>query len=389
MSHLLVVGGHVLDPAEGIDEMADIEIDGGVITSLRRRGGAGAPVREPAGEETVDASGLVVAPGFVDLHTHLYEGVSHYGIDPDRHCLERGVTTAVDAGSSGAQTFPGFRRYVVERSATRVLAFLNIAVQGMISALVGELEDLRWASPEQAVARAREHADVIVGIKVRLGYQMVGDDPAPALRLARSAADELNCPLMVHVIDMRPPISWLLPYLVRGDVITHCFHGNEGGILDERGRLYPEVVKGRERGVLFDVGHGMGSFSYDVARQACAQGFAPDTVSSDLHAHNVDGPAYDLPTTLSKLMHVGMPLDEVVRATTSAPAAAAGRRSSIGSLRPGREGDLTAFEILEGAWPLPDAAGETEVVERLLVPRVVIRAGEVRSVDSAVERLTG
>ena len=148
--------------------------------------------------------GLLVTPGWVDLHTHLYAGVSHYGIDPDTYCLRRGVTTAVDAGSAGAQTFPGFRRYVIERSAYRVLAFLNIAVEGMISALVGELEDIRWASPEQAIARAREHPDLIVGIKVRLGYQMVGQDPAPALRLAREAADALGLPLMVHVIDMRP-----------------------------------------------------------------------------------------------------------------------------------------------------------------------------------------
>ena len=122
----------------------------------------------------------MLVPGLVDLHTHLYSGVSHYGIDPDVHCLRRGVTTAVDAGSAGAQTFPGFRRYVIEPADTRVFAFLHVAVQGMIATLVGELEDLRWASPDQAVARAREHPDLIVGVKVRLGYQMVGNDPQPA-----------------------------------------------------------------------------------------------------------------------------------------------------------------------------------------------------------------
>ena len=193
-------------------------------------------------------------------------------------------------GRAGAQTFPGMRRYVIEQSKTRMLAFLNIAVQGMITNLVGELEDLRWASGAQAIARAREHPDLIVGIKVRLGYQMAGNDPAPAFNLAMDAADALGLPLMVHVIDMRPGLGWLVPQLRRGDIVTHCFHGNEGGILDGGGRLAPGVMRARERGVLFDIGHGAGSFSYRVARAAISQGFPPDTISSDLHAHNVGGP---------------------------------------------------------------------------------------------------
>jgi dihydroorotase len=334
----------------------------------------------------VDAAGLLVTPGWVDLHTHLYEGVSHYGIDPDTYCLRRGVTTAVDAGSAGAQTFPGFRRYVIERSATQVLAFLNIAVEGMISALVGELEDIRWASPEQAIARAREHPDLIVGIKVRLGYQMVGQDPAPALRLAREAADALGLPLMVHVIDMRPPIAWLLPHLHRGDVITHCYHGNEGGVLDPDGRVLPEVRRARERGVRFDIGHGIGSFAYRVARPAIAQGFPPDTVSSDLHAHNVHGPAYDQATTLSKLMHAGMSLAEVITATTATPTRRPAARDWV-ALAVGRPADLTVAELRAGAWSLPDAAGAAEVAEQLIVPRLAIRAGQVSPVSSPVPDL--
>ena len=202
----------------------------------------------------------------------------------------------------------------------------------MITNLLGELEDMRWASPDQAIATAREHPDVIVGVKVRLGYQMVGNDPEPALRLARQAADELGLPLMVHVIDMRRPIAWLLQYLLAGDIVTHCFHGNEGGILQPDGRLFPEVVRARDRGVLFDVGHGIGSFTYRVARAALRQGFPPDSISSDIHAHNIAGPAYDQATTLSKLFHVGMSLGEVIRATTAAPAAAIRRGGTLGSL---------------------------------------------------------
>jgi dihydroorotase len=377
-----VVGGRLLDPALGIDAIGTVSLRGGRILSIAD-GQVEAGPRAAAAVHHIDAAGLLVTPGLVDLHTHLYSGVSHYGIEPDVHCLGRGVTTAVDAGSAGAQTFPGLRRYVIDQSRTGILAFLNIAVEGMISSLVGELEDIRWASPEQAIARAREHPDVIVGIKVRLGYQMVGGDPAPAFRLARQAADALGLPLMVHVIDMRPGLAWLLPRLSRGDIVTHCFHGNEGGILDARGRVLGEALRARERGVLFDVGHGVGSFDYRVARAAVRQGFAPDTVSSDLHAHNVGGPVYDQATTLSKLLHVGMPLVDVIRASTSTPALAVRRQDGIGSLAIGASADLSILELRTGHWALPDAAGHTEVLEQLLVPTMVIKAGVADTIKAS------
>jgi dihydroorotase len=377
-----LVGGRVLDPGQEIDRQATISVDGGLISGIRDPADALAAERE-----RIDVTGMLVTPGLIDLHTHLYPGVSHYGVEPDPHCLRRGVTTAVDAGSAGAQTFPGLRRYVIERSSTQIFAFLNIAVEGMITSLVGELEDIRWASPEQAVARAREHSDLVMGIKVRLGYQMVGHDPQPALRLALQAADELGVPLMVHVIDMRPGLAWLLPRLRRGDIVTHCFHGNEGGILGQDGRVLPEAIAARERGVLFDIGHGIGSFAYRVARNAVAQGFAPDTISSDLHAHNAGGPVFDQPTTLSKLLHVGMELDDVITATTCTPASAIRKTASIGAIAAGREADLSVLELRTGHWSLPDAAGRTEVVERLLVPRAVVRAGRVRVIEPAAAGL--
>lgn len=379
MTGLDIAGGRVFDPGLGIDATATVDIGGNVISGIEI---GQADTGQRVDRDVIDASGLLVTPGLVDLHTHLFTGVSHYGVEPDTRCLGRAVTTAVDAGSAGAQTFPALRRYVIEPSETRILAFLHIAVQGMISSLVGELEDIRWASPKQAIARAREHADLIVGIKVRLGYQMVGNDPAPALRLAREAADELGLPLMVHVIDLVPGLAWLLPYLRRGDIVTHCFHGNEGGILDDTGRVLPAALSARERGVLFDVGHGIGSFAYHVARTAVSQGFAPDTISSDLHAHNVDGPVFDQTTTLSKLLHVGMELGEVIRAATSTPALAVRRAHTIGALVPGQPADVSLLELRTGHWSLPDAAGETEVVERLLVPRMVIASGLIREITS-------
>jgi dihydroorotase len=363
---LAIVGGRVIDPAQERDEIAAVGIRDGRVASV-------GPAVEAA--RTLDATGKIVVPGLIDLHTHVYWGVSHYGIDADTHCLLRGVTTAVDTGSAGAQTFPGFRRYVIDRARTRVLVYVHVAVEGMISPLVGELEDIRWASADQAVARAREHPDVVVGVKVRLGYQMVGQDPGPALEAARQAADELELPLMVHVIDMPRPITWLLPSMVEGDVVTHCFHGNEGGILDENGNVFAEVREARERGVVFDVGHGIGSFTWRVARAALEQGFPPDTISSDVHAHNVNGPVFDQPTTLSKLLHLGMSLPDVVRATTVAPAAALRRADRLGSLAPGREADVTVLELVGGARPLTDGEARTETAAAWLEPRAVVRAG--------------
>jgi dihydroorotase len=180
---------------------------------------------------------------------------------------------------------------------------------------------------------------------------------------------------MVHVIDMPRPITWLLPWLGAGDIVTHCFHGNEGGILDARERVFSEVFEARERGVVFDVGHGIGSFTWRVARAALAQGFPPTTISSDVHAYNVEGPVYDQPTTLSKLLALGMPLAEVVRATSSASAAAIGREDGLGSLAPGREADVTVLELVSGSHRLTDGAHESVVAAEALVPRWVVRAG--------------
>lgn len=383
MIDLAIVGGRVLDPARGLDRIETVAVAGGRVVPSGS---------EPQGVEarrTIDATGLLVVPGLVDLHVHVYPGVSHYGVEPDERCLRRGVTTAVDAGSAGAQTFAGLRHYVIERARTRVLAFLHVAVQGMISALVGELEDVRWASPALAVQCAREHADVVVGVKVRLGYQMVGQDPEPALRAARKAADRLGLPLMVHVIDLPRPLPWLLPHLGEGDVVTHCFHGSEGGsLLDERGRVHREALAARERGVLFDVGHGIGSFAFRVARAALGQGFPPDTISSDVHAHNVDGPVFDQATTVSKLLHLGVPLADVVRMTTAAPAAALRRGGELGSLEPGREADVTVLELVRGDRTLVDGEEASETAAAWLEPRWVVRAGEPIDLLAA-ERETG
>ncbi len=370
MTDLLIAGGTVIDPASGVHERRDVAVRDGLIAAPEAGVGSGECT-------VVDARGLLVVPGLVDLHTHLFWGVSHYGVDPDTACLAKGVTTAVDAGSAGAQTFAGFRRYVIDVVSTRVLAFENISVLGMITARVGELENLRYAAPDEAVAVAHAHRDVIVGIKARLGYQMVGERGLPALRLAREAADALDCPLMVHIIDLPEPLPELLALLRRGDVVTHCFHGERNGILDRQGRVLPAVREAAARDVLFDVGHGVGSFSFDVGRRALADGLLPDTISSDLHAHNINGPVFDLATTLSKFLYLGLTLDQVIARATIAPARAIGWDDRIGTLSPGACADIALFELAEGRFALTDATGETVQAPHILVPCRVVRAGHL------------
>jgi dihydroorotase len=375
---LALVGGRLVDPAHGLDGPGVVAIDQGRVV-------AGGPTSQgPEARRTIDATGLLVVPGLIDLHVHCYPDVSHYGIEPDPHCLLRGVTTAVDAGSAGAQTCGDFRRHVVETAATRVLAYLNVADQGMISPLVGELEDVRWASPERTVACANEHRDVVVGVKVRLGRPIVGSDPEPALRAARAAADQLELPLMVHVVDLPRPIDWLLSQLGEGDIVTHCFHGkDEGTLVDGRQQVLPGVVGARERGILFDVGHGAGSFDFRVARAALEQGFPPDTVSSDLHAYNVDGPVFDQATTLSKLLAIGMPLADVIACATAAPAAALRRTDDLGSLAPGRPADVTVLELVRGTQELIDAEMGCVAASEWLEPRWVVRDGVATEIAAA------
>ena len=371
---LLLAGGTVLDPAQEMRAAADVAFDRGYVAAV----GPGLARAEAA--ETVDCSGLLLAPGMIDLHVHVFYGVSHYGIEPDPNCVAKGVTTAVDAGSAGADTFPGFRKYVIDVAATRLFARLNISSMGMLSAAVGELDDLRYASVPKAIATIEQHRDVILGVKVRLTRnQIVSRDAGmKPLYLAREAADAVRLPIMVH-----PQEAWceslddILAVMRGGDMLTHCFHGLSHGILDEHGTIRRSVHAAMERGVLFDVGHGRGSFSWQVAESALRQGVQPQTISSDLHAYNVNGPAFDLATTVSKFLHLGLPLEDALRKVTATPAETLGMADRIGTLRVGAWGDAVAFELQDGEFPLEDSHGEVRTGRQQLVPKVVVRGGRV------------
>jgi len=370
---LLVKGGIVVDPAQGLHAKRDLAITKGVIESLEK------DIPSDAARETLDAAGHLVTPGLIDLHVHVYPGVSHYGIDADTHSLAHGVTTVLDAGSSGADTFNGFRRYVVNVSDTRIYAFLNISTMGMISPQVGELEDLRFADVEKAVEVIERNRDVIQGVKVRMSRSIVGANGMQSLLLAKRAAEAVKMPLMVHIGNTPMPLTEILAELRGGDILTHCFHGSEQGILDDHGYVLDAVRDAVTRGVNLDVGHGRGSFSFDVAAKALDQGVAPHTISSDLHHYNVFGPVHSLATTLSKFLYLGLSLDDALAKATSTPAKLLGIAKELGTLRQGSLADVAVFDLQEGTFSFMDAVGKVVVGTRLLKPAAVVKGGRLYS----------
>jgi dihydroorotase len=352
---LILKGGRVIDPSQNIDQVADIAFASGKVAAL---GGSIAPDGDT---EVRDVSGKIVTPGFIDLHTHVYWGGTSLGVDAGAVARRSGVTTFVDAGSAGAGNFAGFRKHLIEPSAPRILSFLHISFAGIFAfsrrISVGESSDLRLMSPREAVYVANANRDVIVGIKVRVGRNASGASGLAPLEIALQVGEELGLPLMAHIDEPPPSYDDVLRLLRPGDILTHCFRPFPNTPVSGQGAIKPSVIEARRRGVLFDVGHGMGSFAFGTARAMLAQGFLPDTISSDLHALNIDGPVFDQAVTLSKFLCLDVPLAEVVRATT-VNAASAIRRPDLGSLRPGSVGDATVFSVMAGRFDYVDVVGE-------------------------------
>lgn len=376
MYDLLIHGGRVIDPAQNLDAPRDLAIDGQHVAAILE---PGIPVEA---RRRIDVQGNLVVPGLIDFHVHVFPGVCHFGIEPDSTCLARGVTTAVDFGTTGGLIFEGFRRYVIDQAQTRVFALLHIAGQGMIGSvgnppLLGELHDLRYCDIDTVQRVVARHRDVIVGIKIRLTANLAegGRTEAAGLEKAREAADLVGLPLVVHSPGSTLTIGHVLSRMRPGDVLTHCYHGKSCGLVDENLRLLPEVKEKLHSGVLLDVGHGFSSFDFRVARRLIEQGVLPEFISSDVHTYNVDGPVFDLVTTLDKFLHLGMDLSEVIRRATQTPAKFLGREGEIGTLRPGATADIAVLELQQGEYALTDSEGQVEIGRQHLEPTHVFRAG--------------
>ena len=356
----------MLDPSQGIHKILDVAIDGDRISEL----GLGLTPQTEARE--IDVRGKYVSPGLIDLHGHWYLG-SAFGIDPSI-CLAGGVTTAVDAGTAGFINFADFRRNQIDRSREEVLAFVNIAACGIPTNLMGELEDLRMARPKETLDVLLENRDIALGVKIRVGT-MTGANSAKALEYAAEAARSAKLPLMVH-IGLGADTAAVLRQLRPGDILTHCFQNRAESIAGAE-KLMPEAVLARKEGIIFDVGHGCGSFSWDVARRSFEYDFYPDTISTDLHRYSIGRWAIDMPTTMSKFLHLGMTLDDVILKSTWQPAKAIGRGQQLGTLRIGTVADILVFELEQGEFLFEDTHLKIEKASRRIKPALVIKAGQI------------
>lgn len=371
---LLIKGGTLVDPAESLSAVRDVAFAGGLVAAV------GEDLDTGDAREVIDAAGCVVTPGLIDIHVHVFAGVSHYGIEPDPTCLARGATTVVDAGSAGADIFPGFRKYVIDVSETRILAQMNISSQGMLTAEIGEFEIPEYADVDKACRMIEQHRDIVLGVKVRLTRNSIVSERSGMLPLhrAREAADAAGLPIMVHPQDAWcDSIDDILGVMKGGDILTHCFHDFPCGILDGEGRIRDSVLDAIERGVVFDVGHGAGSFSWGIVETAMSQDVLPTTISSDLHIYNVDGPVYDLASVVTKFLHLGLSMEEAISRVTSVPAEVIGMKGEVGTLAKGAFGDAVVFELREGAFRLEDSRGEVRMGRQNLVPVAVVKGGRV------------
>ena len=376
MYDLLIRNGHLIDPAAHLDAPRDVAVTGGRVAAILESGAPAEAVR------TVDVGGRYVAPGLIDFHVHVFPGVSHFGIEPDPTCLARGVTTVVDFGTAGGLIFDGFRQFVIDPSATRVLALLHIAGQGMISSVgtlpaLGELHDLRYCHIENVERVVAKHRDVICGIKIRCTDNLAegGKNEMEGLSRARQAADRVGLPLVVHSPNSSLSIEHILSQLKPGDVLTHCYHGKRCGLVDAELKLLPAARDALQRGILLDVGHGVASFDIRVARALLEQGVLPEFISSDIHHYNLHGPVFDLVTTMDKFLHLGMEVPEVVRRVTQTPARYLRREHELGTLQPGATADIAVLELQHGEFPLTDSEGKIELGRQHLEPTHVFRAG--------------
>ena len=372
MSHdLILKGGRVIDPSQNHDGVIDVAFTNGKVSGFGKDLKGAADIR--------DVSGYIVTPGLIDMHTHVYWGGTSLGIDADEFARTSGVTTSVDTGSAGPGNWPGFREHVIERSQARILAYLHVSFAGIFGfhsrIMVGESENVRLLAPLECAEVADKNRDLIVGIKVRVGRHASGDQGTAPLNIALQVAEEVGMPLMAHIDHPPPSYEEVIDMLRPGDILTHAFRPFPNSPATAQGTVKPAVLAARKRGVLFDIGHGAGSFAFKTARAMLANGFEPDTISSDVHQLCINGPAFDQVTTMSKFLCLGMNLYDVVKSSTL-NAGMMLRRPELGSLKVGSLGDATILSVQEGSFDYVDVVGEhLEGDRKIVVDGVVLKGG--------------
>lgn len=373
MSYDIVIrGGEVIDPSQGIRKVCDVAVAGGKIAAVQESidcSDAGA---------VVDARGQLVTPGLIDLHVHVYPHAP-LGLDPDSLCAAGGVTTMLDAGTAGSYNFDAFRRETIDRAETQIFSLVNLSCIGLIAANLGELRDRRYADPAGVVATIERNRDVAVGVKIRAGAHIIGEGEQGWANLndAIKAARESNTWLMVHIGESPMSIPELAEALAPGDCITHCFKAGSTRVTDDTGKVFEGIHAAAERGVIFDVGHGFGSFNWEVVQNSLDDGLEPTTISTDIHTKNINGPVYDMPTTMSKFLMLGVPLESVIEMSTTRPAQILNQEDELGTLRVGSVADITVLERQSGQFVFTDSYLQQKTGSELLVAATTVRRGEI------------
>jgi dihydroorotase len=368
---IIVRGARVIEPAQSIDAVHDIAVKDGKISGI-------GDYKAASAKTVIDGAGKVASPGWIDLHVHVFEGaVKSGGVDADKDAgIDKGVTTVIDAGTSGAGTWTAFKELVVNRARTRVLAYMNVSLMPAHGPRHGD-----WQNFSQGVtiklAEQEAASGLCLGIKVLASQNHCGNLGFIPMQLAWQASRLSGTGLMVHLGEGPPIIQDVLNLMDDGDILTHCFKGTAGNLLGRDKKPLPETWAAVERGVKFDIGHGQSSFSFETCRYALDAGLPLHAISTDIHGGNLHGPVYDMATTMSKFLHLGFSLPEVIRLSTQSPAQLIHREYEIGTLEAGREADITIFSVLNGQFDVVDSEKNHETASQFLQVEHTIRAGNL------------
>lgn len=376
---LVIKGGEVIDPSQSLRATRDVGIRFGMIESLD------AEIPAARAQKVINASGKLVTPGLIDLHSHVYPYGSAIGIPADELIAQQGTTTCVSAGDAGANNFAAFRRHIAAQSRTRLYAFVHIANIGLSAFPVAELYNIDFAQVDACARTVAENADMVLGVKVRMSENVIAKNGLEPIKRAILACERSGTPakLMVHIGGVETPqlMSDILDLLRPGDILTHAYSGapNIAGTFTnivQDGKLLPAALAAKQRGVIFDVGHGGGSFDYTVAEQAIKQGCPPDTISSDIHVFSGNTPGMPYLTwVMSKFLNMGYSLDQVIAMSTNAPAKIINRQPKLGTLQIGAPADVSILEMVEGPVSFVDTRNNKRDGNKYLKPVQTVTAG--------------
>lgn len=380
MYDLLIKGGELIDPAQGIHERRDVAVSGGKIAALET------DIASNQAKKVIDARSKIVTPGLIDLHVHCAPIITSLGVPPDEVGVQTGVTTIVDCGTTGYANFEGFKRFIIPEAKTDILTLLHVVPTGHAV----QPEGWGWydANVEATLKTVEANRDLIKGIKMRAIGSVIEQQGVKAIKLSKKIANQAKLPLMVHFgvwMDETQPDSMidafmheLLSTMDKGDIITHIYSSNRGGAIKPDGTVYPELWDALKRGVVLDVANAIFNFSFEVAKKGLEKGILPTTLSTDFANINLDSPVVlSLTVTMSKFLALGLSLDQVIKMTTANPARVVGEEERRGSLKVGMPADISILKLEEGDFAFYDRREKTNILKGKyqLVPELTIKSG--------------